>query len=401
MVLLFQIPEDKMFAKVALILLLLPTTMLSAQDETDKPRKFTMKGYLKEMASFNYFGDSLLLQNLVHSRLNFAWYANAEFTVYAEFRTRLITGDLVREIPNYSAYIDSNNDYFDLSVNLIDNKTALLNAMADRLFIQWIHNNWEIKAGRQRINWGVNLAWNPNDWFNAYSFFDFDYEERPGADALRISYYTGVASSVEVAAKMAKDVDHFVGASMWRLNKYDYDIQFLGGLVQGDAALGTGWAGNLGKAGFKGELTYFHKVVNTQFNSAYNNMFLGAFSVDYAFPSSLYFNGSLMYNSQGSLHPDFGFELVALRPGTVRDLSPYTWSTFIQSAYQVTPLFYASLALIGYPGGDTFFVNPALTISVLQNLDVDLIGQLFYGEDQTGHFGSLLKAAYIRVKWSF
>jgi len=267
--------------------------------------------------------------------------------------------------------------------------------------VQWVKNNWEIKAGRQRINWGVNLAWNPNDLFNAYSYFDFDYEERPGSDALRISYYTGVASGVEVAAKMADEIDDFVAAGMWKINKWNYDIQFLAGLAQGDIALGTGWAGNLGNAGFKGELTYFHKSIDTKVNSSYDGIFLGALSADYSFPGSLYLNASVMYNSEGSYHPDFGLTFIGLRPGTVRDLSPYKWSSFIQAAYQISPLFYSSLALIGYPGGDSFFINPALTISLKQNLDLDLIGQLFYGDDLNGDFSAIVKAGYLRLKWSF
>ena len=48
-----------------------------------------------------------------------------------------------------------------------------------------------LRIGRQRINWGVNLAWNPNDLFNAYSLIDFDYQERPGSDAIRFQYYMG------------------------------------------------------------------------------------------------------------------------------------------------------------------------------------------------------------------
>lgn len=33
------------------------------------------------------------------------------------------------------------------------------------------------------------MAWNPNDWFNTYNYFDFDYEERPGTDAIRVRVY--------------------------------------------------------------------------------------------------------------------------------------------------------------------------------------------------------------------
>jgi hypothetical protein len=389
-----------MVARLTLWLWFLPCISLLGQDAKE-PKKLTLKGYLKEMVSFNYLGDSSLFQNLVHNRLNFAWYPNDNFTVYAEIRNRLISGDFVKKIPNYSQLIDSNNGYFDLSANLVQGNSTVLNVMADRLYVQWIKDNWEVKAGRQRINWGVNLAWNPNDWFNAYSFFDFDYEERPGSDAIRIVHYTGAASSMEVAAKVSSTPDHFVGAGLWKINKFGYDIQFLAGIVEGDLGLGTGWAGNIGNAGLKGELTYFHKVKATSVNADYDNMFLAALSMDYSFPGSLYLNGSVMVNSQGSLHPEFGSIVFGLQPGTVRNLSPYKWSSFLQAGYQITPLIYSGLALIGYPGSDSFFLNPNVTFSVMQNLDLDLIGQLFYGRNAAGEFGSLLKAGYVRLKWSF
>jgi hypothetical protein len=391
--------NDKMQRFLLLVFLLTSLSALAQDDE--EPKKLTMKGYLKDMASLTFLGDSSSFQNLVHNRLNFAWYPNKEFTVYLEIRSRFVTGDYVKKIPGYATILDSNNDYIDMSANLVESKSAILNVMADRAYVQWAKNNWEVKAGRQRINWGVNLAWNPNDLFNAYSYFDFDYEERPGSDAMRISYYTGAASSIEVAAKLADDADNFVSAVMWKINKWNYDIQFLGGVAQGDLALGTGWAGNLGNAGFKGEFTFFQNVIDTEVNFGYDNMLLSAISVDYSFPNSLYLNGSIMYNSQGTSDPSIGFAFLATRPGTVRSLSPYKWSSFLQSTYQINPLLYGGLALIGYPGSNDFFINPTLTLSVKQNLDLDLIGQLFYGEDLYGDYGSLVKAIYLRLKWSF
>lgn len=369
--------------------------------ETEKPKKLILRGYIKDMLSLSYLGDSSLYQNLVHNRLNFAWYASPSLTLYAEFRNRLITGDYVKKIPNYGQLIGYSDEYLDLSANLISSGSTIFNTAADRLYVQWSKDNWEIRAGRQRINWGVNLAWNPNDWFNAYSFFDFDYEERPGSDALRIIHYTGPASSLEVAAKMANDIDHFVGAAMWKVNRWDYDIQFLAGMVQGDMGMGAGWAGRLGNAGFKGEFSYFHKVVETAVNKNYTNMFLGAISADYSFPNSLYLNGSVMFNSEGLLHPGFGSIVFGLQPGTVRSLSPYKWSSFLQAGYQINPLLNSGLAVIGYPGSDSFFLNPSLTLSVLQNLDLDIVGQLFYGTDGQSDFGSLFRAFYLRLKWSF
>ncbi len=385
-----------------LILIWIPRLLLAQETEE---KKFIFSGYLKNMGSFNYFNSDLWIEDLTHNRFNFAWYPNENISAFVEFRNRLLIGDFVKDIPNYNQIIDSNNDFFDLSANLINSKSALLNVMADRAYVQWIKSDWEIKLGRQRINWGVNLAWNPNDWFNAYSFFDFDYEERPGSDAIRISKYTGAASSFEVAAKIADDVDHFVSAAMWRTNKRGYDMQFLAGIAQGDLSLGTGWAGNLGQAGFKGELSYFIPVVNTSINQSYDHLFIGAFSVDYSFANSLYLNGSLLYNSVAEVDPAFGFVFAGAaraRNFTVRNISNYRWSSFIQSSYQITPLFYGGLSVIAYPGTNAFFVNPAISYSLKQNLDLNVVGQVFFDENPaTGVYGSVLRSGFVRLKWSF
>lgn len=386
------------------LILLVFSIQVFGQDEvvSEEDPKFTFKGYLKEMPSFTWY-DTMLFQNLIHNRINLAWYPSSNFTAHLEFRNRIFTGDYVKYIPNYGEIVNANNDFFTLSYNIIDNQSVIFNVMIDRAYVSWVKNNWEVKAGRQRINWGVNLAWNPNDWFNAYSFFDFDYEERPGSDALRVSYYTGVASSIEVAAKLADDVDDFVAAGMWKINKGNYDLQFLGGFANGDLALGTGWAGNLGGASIKGELTFFTKTVDTEINALYNQMFLGAISADYSFQNSLYLNGSVMYNSNGAYDPDFGISLINQRIGgfTVRDLSPYYWSSFVQGSFQFSPLWFGGMAVMVYPGSNTFFINPSVSFSMAENFDLDVIGQLFFGEDVFGDYGAISESLFVRVKWSF
>ncbi|MCF6352829.1 MAG: hypothetical protein L3J06_07450 [Cyclobacteriaceae bacterium] len=363
------------------------------------------------MSTFNYIGDSLWYENLTHNRLNFAYYPTSNLSVYVEVRNRLFAGDFVKNllgnealgIPSYGDLINNNNDFLTLSTNLIDNGSVILNVAVERAFVDWAKDDWEIKVGRQRINWGVNLAWNPNDWFNAYSFFDFDYEERSGSDAVRITRYTGAASSIEVAIKAAKNIDHFVAASMWKVNKGNYDIQFLSGIAQGDISLGTGWAGNLGGAGLKGELTYFIPAIETEVNKNYNSLFLGAISLDYSFTNSLYLNGSVMYNTNGDYDANFGSTLIGQNVGTftVRDLSPYPWSVFVQSTYQFTPLLFGGMAVMVYPGTNVLFLNPYITFSLVQNLDADLVGQLFYDNNASGSYDAISKVAFIRLKWSF
>lgn len=388
---------------IGLLALLVVVSSAYGQEEQSK---VTFRGYVKNMSTFMGIGDSLWFENLTHNRLNLTWYTSDNFTAYVEVRNRIIVGDFVNNLqPIYGDIIDGNNDYLNLSANLIDNDRVVFNTMIDRIYLQWNKKNWEIKAGRQRVNWGMNLVWNPNDWFNAYSFFDFDYEERRGSDAIRVKYYSGSTSSVEVAAKMSEDIDRFVAAGMWKINKWDYDFQFLGGVAHGDVALGTGWAGNIGLAGFKGELTYLRPFTATNINSRYDQMVLGSISVDYSFKSSLYLNGSLLYNGNNPVEPALG--IVSLSSPstsdfTMRNLSNYRWSTFIQSSYQFSPLVYGSIAVMAFPGTNAMFLNPSISVSLSQDLDLGVFGQLYFDEDVlTDKYSSLNPSGFLRLKWSF
>jgi hypothetical protein len=88
----------------------------------------------------------------------------------------------------------------------------------NRLYLDWRKNNWQVRMGRQRINWGVNLVSNPNDLFNTYSFFDFDYTERPGADALRVKHFLEDMWRVQAAVSLARNSRQMLAAAMPNLN---------------------------------------------------------------------------------------------------------------------------------------------------------------------------------------
>ncbi|MGE0589919.1 MAG: hypothetical protein AB7O48_15180 [Cyclobacteriaceae bacterium] len=361
-------------------------------------RKWQLRGYVKDMVTLNVASDSTTVDNLIHNRLNFKWYPTSNFNVYLELRNRVFAGDLVKSVPGYENLVDGNNDFFDLSVQKKSGRSVIFQSMIDRAYIEWYNDKWEVRAGRQRINWGVNLVWNPNDLFNVYSFFDFDYEERPGSDAIRIKRYTGFASSVELAATLNDDFDKTVIAGMWKVNRWGYDFQFLGGKAREDITLGMGWAGNINKAGFKGELTWFEPYKDNSNSSA----LLASISVDYSFENSLYLNGSLLFNSDGSdtqFLNSSGFGNSGQL--TVRNLSPFKYSTFFQTSYKFHPLITGGLAIIYYPSSrNALFLNPNATFSLKPNLDLDLIGQIYY-DKLLGDYQALAKLGYVRLKWSF
>jgi hypothetical protein len=371
---------------------------LRAQDSTRTEKKWFIDGYVKDLVTVNMIRgfDSAWVENQIHHRLNFKWYPSAELSAYVEIRNRLFWGDFAKNIPAYDQLVDLNNDVLDLSVVIIDEGSWLLHSMVDRAYVEWNHDDWEVRFGRQRINWGVALVWNPNDLFNAFSFFDFDYEERPGSDGIRIKKYTGFASSLEFASNITNNFKELTSAFLWKINKGQYDIQFQLGKALEDVAIGMGWAGNIGDAGFKGEMTYLHPYSSNQDHPA----FLLSLSGDYSFASSLYLHGAFFLNTDGTQNPDFAFLSQRLGRLNVRDLSPYIVSTLFQTSYNFSPLINGGLATIFYPGSNALFLNPTLSVSLKENLDLDLIGQFFF-DTPSEKYKAVNKFLFLRFKWSY
>jgi len=388
-----------------IILAFIGLSELQAQDDSS----IEINGYIKNLQNGFFFNDAFpdpqqfklvdtfLQDNLVHNRFNFRWFINDQWNFKADMRTRLFFGDLVKADPNYAKSVDNvNNDYFDLSLILLDQDAFVLHTMLDRLYVEYYDNDWEIRLGRQRINWGISTVWNPNDIFNAFAFTDFDYEERPGSDALRVKRYTGFASSVELAVKVFDTWDEATAAMLWKFNKGTYDIQLLGGVAQNELVFGGGWAGNLKNAGFKGEATYFLPLDGSDEHS-----FAATTGFDYAFENSLYANVGYLYNSNGSTSADvtnlFDFELSA------KNLYPYRHAIFTQVSYPFTPLINGSLATIYSPvRTHALFINPTLTVSVAQNWDLDFVGQIVFNESNTEEtYKSPIQALFLRLKLSY
>lgn len=366
----------------------------------EAPSRLELRGYIKNMQTLLFFhtpaGNQFVQDNLLHQRSNLHWMPSDRLGFYAELRSRAFFGDLVRNNPDYAAQVgDANNDVFDLSAVWQSGDAWVFHTMLDRLYAEYQSDKWEVRLGRQRINWGIGTVWNPNDLFNAFSFTDFDYEERPGSDALRVRYFSGYASSVELAVKAFRNRSDAVAALLWKFNAGSYDVQLLAGYAREDLVVGGGWAGNLGNAGFKGECSYF--IPTTE--SGEQSLALSA-SLDYAFSNSLYIQGGYLYNSLGAVNGAiqglFGFRLSA------KNLYPFRHALFGQVGYPLTPLLRSGIACIYSPvSSRALFLNPTLTLSVAENWDLDMVGQVAANRGVDGVFSSPLQAAFLRLKMSW
>lgn len=371
----------------------------SSGSKNDKVKHWSLNGYLKDLQSIQFtdINKKWTLDNLIHNRLDLHWYADSLWKVHVGLRNRLMFGESVPLYKQNKALLDGSNDFFDLSKTIASGNSYLLHSTIDRANIDFTKGKWQVTAGRQRINWGLNMVWNPNDIFNAYSYFDFDYEERPGTDAVRVQYYLNSTSSAEFAYKPGKHFGETIAAGLYRFNKGSYDIQLLSGIMNNDFVFGGGWSGVLGKAGFNGEITGFTPKKDFQLSKTIVSASAG---INYTFPSSLYLHGAYLLNSGGVLHADSTTASLLLNNVSAKSLSPSRHSLFAEGAFQFTPLVRGDLAGIINPSDGSFFAGPFFTFSLTNSMELLTGGQLFFGRSNS-LYGGYGKIIFIRFKWSF
>lgn len=373
---------------------------LSVNAQEARIKKASLHGYVKYMNTtmFEKSDDYYWIDNLVHNRLNFKWYVTNNLTFTSELRTRIIYGDFVKFIPNYNDMVNEDNGYLNfLTQSVFTNKSALMTSSFDRFAIELTLNKVVITAGRQRINWGQSFAWNPNDIFNAFSFFDFDYEERPGSDALRMQYYPNYTSVLEVAIKLDKN-NNITAGGLYHFNKWGYDMQFMGGIIDtSDFVVGLGWSGNIFQIGFNGEASYFHPQKNF---SDTTGLLLVTAGLNYMFSNSLLFTVEGIYNGYFDKLNLSSFSDIYFMPLSVKTTSFSKFSWMGQFSYPIHPLLNASIAAMYFPSfGNSYFINPSLAYSAGNNLEIALFGQSFVGKFNGN--SEKLNMLFLRFRVSF
>jgi len=384
--------------------ILTPAGLLS--QSTEKARSWELKGYLTDMQMWQFtdIREDWILDNQFQNRLDLSLSPGKIFRMGAGLRTRFFFGQTLSANPDYKGTMTQDPGLVNMTWQLASGNSFLLVTQFDRAWISLSGKHMDFTAGRQRINYGQAFIWNPNDIFNTYSYYDVDYPERPGSDALRLQVYPSTTSEVEAAAAWNREGKITV-AGLGRFNAGQYDIQFLAGLVADqDVVFGAGWSGNLAAAGFRGEISYFQPK-NSFLDTT--GVLLATIGLDYTFANSLMLTFQAFYNQ---LPPDYepeNFLAIYQAPPSPKILSFAEWNLFLQGSYPVTPLWNVSMAVIYFPDRHGCYLGPSVRYSVGNNIDLDLFVQYFNGKfpdessgkTQTIFFKSCLTA--LRLKWSF
>ena len=370
-----------------------------AQD-TIKEKNLLINGYVKDMqmVMFQDIQKQWITANQIHNRLNFTWLISPSFTAKAGMRNRVLYGNILRNFPGYNETFEQDNGLVNLSVNLFDQEGLfLMNTSIDRFSFGYSTSAFQITLGRQRINWGQTFVWNPNDIFNSYDYFDFDYEEKPGSDALRLQYYINPTSVFEAAVKFNHD-KKATAAALYRFNKWKYDFQCMGGLLdQADYVIGTGWSGQILKGGFRGEASYFHPV--KKFTDT-TGVFVASAGYDYTLKNSLFLQFEGLYNGSKDSLNSLGLGQLNNTALSAKNIFLSDFSFFLSAAYPFNPLINASLSGILNPKHRLYYIIPSVAFSLTDNLELSVLAQIF------GNYGSRLphqttNLIFLRLKGSF
>ena len=372
-------------------------------------KKLRINGYLKSLGSYSAANPSLFgpqfaaadLQTadfLLHNRLNFKYRSNNSWSFALSTRNRVFAGDQLKN-PAFFKSLEADAGLVDLNFFYGRDPNLALHTSIDRFYGQWESEKWIVRLGRQRVNWGVNTVWNPNDIFNQYNYFDFDYEERRGSDALRIQYFPNFNSSWEFVFAPEKEIKNSTSAFLYKFNRWQYDWQFLAGVYQQDLVVGGALAGGLGKAGLKAEYNYYAPFDDDV------PAFLLSTSLDYIFKNGLYVQGSYLFNQEGRNKANFS-DFSDLASGSVmspRNLFLFKHTVFLNASYTINPLFTVSLGTMFSPDFANLIIYPSLTYSLGKNLDLLLALQVFSTENPLANdqLQWLSAASFLRLKWSF
>ncbi len=402
-----------------LLLLSIIFLVILKSNSQENSSSYDLNGYLSGMPSLYLTEDSTLWQVLLHNRLNFNGYVSDNFNFSVQMRNQLIAGDFVKLMDSKNGF-SKENYFLPLTLKEKLDDQYLLSASIDRLWIQYTYKKLEIKLGRQRINWGQTFVWNPNDIFNTYNFFDFDYPERPGADAIRVQYYTNYTSSLDFAAKIDSS-GYISGAGLYRFTKWNTEFQFLAGYFSNsnnlvisdtlpplswdtrDLVSGAGFSAGIGTVSLRGELSYLYSIEEGNDST---NQLLASLAVDYTLGSKTSMMFEFFYNNNVQLLGTSFFGLYANNQN-VKTLSFTKYNIFGQVTYPIIPILNGTLAGMYFFDNNLmgFYVGPSADLSLGDNLTLSAFFQIFAFKFENPYTGKKewnnSNFGFLRLKWNF
>ncbi len=321
----------------------------------------------------------------------------------ATFSTETLTADSPFLFGNESTSNVLRYRVLDASWNVLDRGRSQSTVFFDR-FNAKISFDWgDVTSGRQAITFGKTYFWNPLDVFFPFDATQFDRDYKPGVDALRIDIPLGLFSGINVVGAAGpkvgisqemqsgnnpQDASWYGSALLARLftNASGWDFSFQGGKIYGGWHLGAGVVGDLGPVQIRAEAAQFLAVQSEPLplplkGDLYNDNFQGVFGLGHRFENRLSLDFEYFYNGAGDPnHLNAG--LVRTEFGSSLQMSRHLMGLMVR--YEFTPIVVGQLAAISSLSDGSTQLQPLLTVSLSNEMDLLFGAMLNFGPPPKG-----------------
>lgn len=372
-----------------ILLLLLFCRSAGAQD---------LKGHVKQVNNlFIPYPDTLIwfTDQTLEGRIELKWDAFDWLRIESHARNRFIYGDFVERIPNYHKLIGNNRGLVDLSFLWTKGQSFIGHTEFDRLFARVNLKSAELTIGRQRINWGIDLVWNPNDIFNTFSYLNLEYPERPGTDAVNLKVYTGSLSFFDFVYQPRKATDSSAYGVRYRTNVFHTDFQVMLAHMAGYNVLGGGISSELAQFAIRSELTYFHAEENNT-----KGGLVATLSVDRSFGSNSFVQVGALLNTFGGSGNYQPISLIEPRAKSPMMLSRGKINLFVGLSSTIGSLYTPSISMLANPADGSAAIIPSIGYSASDNILLSVTAMLLTGKS-TKEYANVGQLVYFKVQWNF
>jgi hypothetical protein len=352
----------------ALLVFFLIGSLAQAQD-TLSPTRFpwVLKGYVRMLGMLEKPSMHLSVNSTawLHNRLQLQRSFSEDLLFRIDLRTQVFYGNSIHSWPGYADGFKSNDESIHLNALWWKKCHSAAYTNVERLLLSQHYNKTDLTIGRQRINWGMALTWNPNDLFQSGNPFDPDYIERPGVDAIRIQRSTGMLSGIEIALARTGSGQ---SRGAWRYfgHKQSFDWQTIVGWYGHEPTVGFGYSTGLRHWSFCGELQSYLAGASDR------NQLQACLETDRILSNNHYIRLSILFNRQGSKGALNGPLILYTDP---KLLMPGKWNAMIGWTYEPSLRIQYSTSFFYTTAQHSVIVLPQLSRTFEKNWQLALLLQ--------------------------
>jgi len=361
-------------------------------------------GYFKNLASGSrsYFNEQPWGDNLDRLRITYDAKDGDWLAIHLDYDNELHFGNLTG-LPDFEAVRDRQGAaWLDLQHIFVDRAHAYWDTSLYRGFVSLHSPSLTFTLGRQRIGWGTAHFFSPMDMFNPISPLQVESDERQGVDAALLEFRS--PGALRWSAVYAPQDGFRRSTSALRLSRTirNYDFDVAAARFGEDWTAGADFAGQLGGAGVRGEVTYrWRHPLPGVVPVATRNALRFTLGSDYAFSDGLYLVAEYFYNQgQPNLTASQPLDPAVLLRFSNEIFTLHRHFFSAGASYPLTPLWKLETYVVADLAGPSAVVLPRLSHSLTANADLAAGAQLFVSS-KSGEFHGLSDLVYLEFMVHF